>query len=170
MSTKRKGSPAPPKPGESLTLVDEMLASPTEPMPAADAATRVAVARLHLERLQTMPSPGVMDWRVCAMVGNVIEVMIEFDLAQDPDGLLQDAQAALLEASERALTKGAPLRFTGRGLTAVTWLVDAFEALLAEAPHRTMVRVFRETDKRMRALSQGRRRPGDYIAKNRSAS
>lgn len=168
MSTRRK-TPKPGAPGESFSLAEELIASPTNPMPAPDAAERVRVAREHLERLQYAAEPTVMDWRVCAMVGNVIEIMLELGIVQDAQGLLQDAQAALLEASERALNRGAPIRLSGTGIKSLTWLVDSFEDILTLVPHRTMVRAFRETDKRMRALNLGQRRPGDYIATSRRA-
>lgn len=166
MKTRHKKGPPRPVPGESYTLVDEMLASPSNPMPPADASERVRAAREHLAQIQTAPRPALMDWRVCAMVGNVIEIMLELGVVQDHQGLLPDAQEALKEASERALSTGAPIRLTGRGLTSVTWLIDSFEEILALVPHRTMIRAFRETDKRMRMLDRGQRRPGDYIARS----
>jgi hypothetical protein len=160
--TRRRKTPAPK---DAYTLVDELMASPTAPMSAADAAVRVNAARRALEHIQTADKPAVMDWRTCAMVGNVIEVMLERGSAQDPDGLLADAQRALRQASERAIREGVPIRLTGPGLTAVTWMIDSFEEMLAVAPHRMMIRAFRETDKRIRELDRGARRPGDYIIK-----
>ncbi len=101
MSTRRKKLPPPGRAGDSFTFMDELMASPIEPMPASDVASRVAAAQFHLERLATAPEPSVMDWRVCAMVGNVLEVMIELEIAQDPDGLLAEAFAALRAAGLR---------------------------------------------------------------------
>lgn len=164
MSTRRK-TPKPPRPGESFTLVDEMMASPTAPMPAADAADRVSVARQHLAEIQTAPAPTVMDWRVCAMVGNVVEVMLELGYIDDPDGLLMDGQAALRYAAERALDRTGVIRFTGDELRAVAELIDGYADILGFLAHRKVIRAFRETEKRMRALDAGQRRPGDYVAR-----
>jgi hypothetical protein len=147
-----------------FTLMDEMLASPTEPMPADDAASRVAAALHHLERLATEPAPNVMEWRVCAMVGNFMEVLLELGIAQDPDGLLVDAFAALRAAAERNLRAGKTIRLTGPGLVAIRGLIRDFAEILEQAPHRTIIRAFRETDKRVRSLDRGGRRPSDYVA------
>jgi hypothetical protein len=167
MSTRRK-TPRLARPGEVLTLVDEMMASPVNPMPEADAADRVAVARLHLANIQTAPVPTVMDWRVCAMVGNVVEVMIELGYIDDPDDLLMDGQAALKDAAERALERTGVIRFTGDELRVVGELIDGFADILGYLPHRKVIRAFRETDKRMRALDAGQRRPADYVARRRA--
>lgn len=164
MSTRRKRTPPVGRPGDMYTLMDEMLASPTAPMPASDAASRVAAALHHLERLATEPTPGVMDWRVCAMIGNVMEVMLELGLAQDPDGLLVDAFAELRAAAERNLRAGKTIRLSGTGLVKVRGLIRDFGDILEQAPHRTMIRVFRETDKRVRSLDRGGVRPTDYVA------
>lgn len=165
MSTRRKV----PKPaGSSLSLVDEMIASPTAPMPAEDARQRVAAAREHLDALQHAAEPTVMNWRVCAMVGNVIEVMLGLGLVQDDEGLLANAQRVLRAASEHAIAHNVPPRLVGAEVQHVAALVDAFEQVLAEVPHRAMVRVFRETDVLMRRLNQGQRRPGDYVARRAS--
>jgi hypothetical protein len=167
MSTRRKV----PKPaGTSLSLVDEMLASPVHPLPPADAAERVRAAREHLEQLQHAAEPTVMNWRVCAMVGNVIEVMLTMQLIDDPDRVLANAQGVLRAASEHALAHDVPPRLVGVEASAISDLIDAFEHVLAEVPHRTMIRVFRETDVLMRRLNAGQRRPGDYVAKTRAGA
>jgi hypothetical protein len=162
MSTRRK---VPKATGQSYGLVDEMLASPVNPLPAADAADRVRAARASLEALQHATEPAVMDWRVCAMVGNVIEVMLSMELIEDPAGVLADAQGVLRAASEHAIEHNVPPRLVGAEVRAVEALVDAFELVLTTKAHRTMIRVFRETDVLMRRLNQGQRRPGDYVAK-----
>lgn len=168
MSTRRK-TPPPAGPGESLTLVDEWFASADTPMPAADAAERVRIVRHHLEQIKTAPNPDTMSWRVVAMVGNVIENMLELGIIDDDTGLLPDAQEALRVAAERTIERGTPIRFTGPGLEAVTWMVDAFADLLGSVPHQKVVRALRLTDLRMRAIDSGQRRPGDYVAKRRPA-
>lgn len=168
MSTRRKNSPPPARPGEAYTLVDEMLASPDHPMPPADAAERAGAARAALEDLQTAGNPAVMSWRVCAMVGNLIETMLELGFIDDPTGLLPEAQEALRGAAERALARQVPIRFTGQALAAVTWMIDGFEDVLTATPHRKMIRAFRETSKRMVMLDRGARRPTDYILPTRN--
>lgn len=163
MSTRRKKIPL-PRPGESFTLVDEMMASPVRPMPAADAADRVRDARSHLASLTHGAEPTTMDWKVCATVGNLIEIMLEFGLIQDDDGLLANAQRVLKDVAEHAITHNVAPRLVGAEVQFVEAIVDAYEHVLAELPHRTMLRVFRETDKRMRMVKLGHVRAGDYVA------
>lgn len=162
MSTRRKVPVS--RPGESFTLVDEMMASPVKPMREEDAAERVRNARSHLTALTHAAEPTTMDWKVCATVGNLIEVMLELALVQDDDGMLANAQRVLKAAAEHAITHNVAPRLVGIEATFIEALVDAYELVLAEVPHRTMIRVFRETDKRMRMIKLGHVRAGDYVA------
>lgn len=161
MSTRRRGTPPPRKLGEAqLTLFDELAASPTVPMPKAFAEARLKDARKHLEYLAVGDDPTRYHWVVVATVGNVIEVMVELGMIQDPGGLLQDAQQVLKDCADYALDHGVPPRLVGAEVHAIEALLDAYADVMAALPHRDFIRAIRETDKRAR----GQKRPGDYDA------
>lgn len=161
MSTRRRGVP-PPKPGltgYNFTLLDELQASPDQPMPAADAARRVAEVRRNLDALAHGTQPDKVNWRLVALAGNILEVMRELDMIQDPDDLLLDSFGVLRAVAEHATQHGVPPRLVGTEIAIVDGMVQAFEDVLKEMPHRSVIRAMRETDKRMRVL-----RPTDYDA------
>jgi hypothetical protein len=161
MSTRRRGVP-PPKPGltgYNFTLLDELRASPDHPMPERDAARRVAEVRKNLDALAHGTQPDKVNWRLVALAGNILEVMRELDMINDPDDLLADSFGVLRSVAEYATQHGVPPRLVGAEIAIVDGMVQAFADALAGLPHRTVIRAMRETDKRMRVL-----RPTDYDA------
>lgn len=140
MSTRRK--PARFDAREMFTLTDVLLASPTAPMPAADARTRHRATEHHLDRLAAAPDPSSLDWRTVAMAGNVLEVLLGQGIAQDPDGLLYQAFEAMRAAARRHAAGGA-IRFTGPELVAVRAMVRDWGEILEQCPHRTLLQAFR---------------------------
>lgn len=164
MSTKRNHKRPRVPDGDRFTLVHELMASPVDPMPADEAAGRVRVAQHYLDELLTAPAPSVLAWRCCAMVGNVMEVLLELDIVQDPDVLLAEAFQALREAATRNVSTGAPIRLTGPGIVAVRTLFREYGEILAQLPHRTVINAYRQTERRLYAVDAGIKRAGDYVA------
>lgn len=164
MSCRRKQTTRRFDSSEMFTLAEVMLASPTEPMPAADAAKRKADTEYHLNQLATAQSPTVLDWRVVSMVGNVFKILLDRGIVEDNDGLLDEAFQALKDAAGRNIAKGANIRLSGPGLIAVRAMVREWGELLDQAPHRTMLQVFREVHRRLMDIDAGMRRPEDYVA------
>lgn len=140
MSSRRK--PARFNDREMFTLTEVLLASPTAPMPAADAQQRHAATLHHLEQLATAPAPSALDWRTVAMAGNVMEVLLGQCIVQDPDGLLYQAFEAMRAAARRHAAGGA-IRFTGPELVAVRAMVRDWGEILEQCPHRTLLQAFR---------------------------
>lgn len=155
MSTKRKGVPPPRGAArDAFTLLDELQASPTEPMPTADAARRVSEARKNFRILVDAAEPHKVNWQVVTMVSNVLEVMRELDMIQDPEGLLHDSYLTMCAVSEHANEHGVPPRLVGAEITTVEGMINAFEHVLAAVPHRDVIRAMRELDKRLRVLKR----------------
>lgn len=163
MSTRRKRTYR-LDPRDSFTMIDELMASPTEPMPAAMAADRVATAMRHFQQITTALAPTSLDWRCCAMIGNIMEVLLELEIVQDPDKLLQDAFQALRAAAGRNIAKGLAIRLDGPGMASVRTLIEQYGEILAAAPHRTIINAYRQTERRMVAMDAGKLRAGDYMA------
>jgi len=127
---------------EMFTLAEMLIASPTGPMPAWDAQKRHADTLHHLEQLATAPAPTALDWRTVAMAGNVMEVLMDQGIVQDPDGLLYQAFEAL-RAAARRFSAGGHIRCTGPELVAVRAMVRDWGEILEACPHRTLIQAFR---------------------------
>lgn len=82
---------------DCFSMMDELLASPTEPAPEVHAA-RIASARAAVAAMRLPETASITVWSLCCMVGNVLETMLQQGLVQDPDGLLQDGFDALKRA------------------------------------------------------------------------
>ena len=85
------------------TLLHELLASPTEPLPAAHQMHQLTRMWLGLAALETAAAPSTDDWRVCSDAINLMETLVlEMRAADDRHGLLADAVAALAKALAHA--------------------------------------------------------------------
>lgn len=142
------------------TLMDELMASPTKPVPPEK--TRHQLTRMHsgLESLERGESPNNDDWRVLSDAVNLVETLIEMGEVADAQGLHKDAMAALAMAGKRHL-EGKPLRLDGEGIKALRALLTDYAEVLAVLPERTMVRCHRRTEKRIHEILVGKRRPHD---------
>lgn len=142
------------------TLVHELMASPTAPMP--EAKTRHQLLRMHsgLESIERGEHPSADDWRVLSDAVNLMETLIEMGEVQDPERLHYDAMAALAHAGKRA-TNGNALRLDAAGMQSVRALLENYAECLKALPERTMVRCHRLTEKRVKEILGGKRLPHD---------
>lgn len=142
-------------------MMDELLASPTEPAPGVHAG-RIAAARAALELLRSPETATIAAWSLCCMVGNVLETMLQQGIASDPDGLLQDGFDCLKRAAKATRAPGDPIVLPGADFPVVASMVDDWAAIMVAAPARDVVRAFRATDRRIRDIEAGRLQPHDY--------
>ena len=143
------------------TILDEMMASPTEPLPAE--YRRHQLTRMYdgLAAMETGASPTTDDWRVVSDAVNLMETLIEtMKVCEDESGLLLDAITALAMAGRRNLT-GAAIRLDGVGIQAVRAILEDYAALIDVLPARTMIRCHRLTETRLHELMAGKRKPHD---------
>ena len=151
-----------PHTATTYTLLDEMTASPVQPLSADKQAYQIGMMREGLRALQHDAEPVQGAWMVCADAVNFFETLVLQGVAQDPQGLLDDAVAALARAGERFKTHGpTALRLDGPGLHAVTAVLDDWADVISQLPARTVVRCLRVTEQRMRALRNGHRTARD---------
>lgn len=133
---------------EMFTLAEVLVASPTEPMPAWDAKKRLADTERHLEQLATAPAPTALDWRCVAMAGNVLEVLLEQEIIDDPECVLREGFDAMRAAARRFHEKGV-IRFSGPELVAVRAMIRNWGTVLELCPHRTLLQSFRTVYRRI---------------------
>lgn len=148
----------------NYTVLDELMASATEPMPADRRTHQLTRMYQGLHEIETGQSPGFEDWRLISDAVNLVETLIhEMQVCEDNSGLLQDAKEAMAKAGTRH-KNGGPLRLDGEGIKAVRAVLDDYTQLLNTLPARVMVKCHRLTERRLvQILSRNEVRPGDII-------
>lgn len=154
---KRKPSSRP----KHYTIMDEMMASPTEPLPAEYRTHQLTRMYEGLSAMETAPAPTTDDWRVVSDAVNLMETLVaEMKVCEDTGGLLMDAITALAVAGRRNMA-GGTIRMDGAGIQAVRAILSDYADLLDVLPARVMIRCHRLTEKRLHDMLDGRRRPHD---------
>ena len=156
---RRKKQRARPK---TYTVLDELMASPTEPMPAEYRTHQLTRMYEGLHSLEKADEPSTDDWRVVSDAVNMLETLVvEMKVCDDDSGLLMDAVRALAVAGQRHKREGKPIRLDGPGIQAVRAVLASYAELLEVLPARIMYRCHRLTEKRIHAILDGRTRPHD---------
>lgn len=143
------------------TLMDELMASPTEPLPKDWRTHQLTRMYEGLHQLETAETPNKDDWRVVSDAVNLVETLVlEMKVCEDANGLLSDAMQALTKAVERSKA-GHSLRLDGQGIVAVRSVLQDYAELIDTLPARTMIRCHRLTEKRVQEILQGKKQPHD---------
>lgn len=147
------------------TLMHELTASPTQPIPLKKRTHQLSVMWEGLRAMERDPNPTPNDWRVCSDAVNLMETFITqgpwLDTTGEPveirdeSGLLMDAITAMAQAGER-FKKGQPARLSGPGMLAVRSVLEDYAALLEALPERAVIRCHRLTEIRIRDAVLGR--------------
>ena len=164
-----------PQPKTVYSMMDELLASDTQPMPERNRTYQLRRMADALHELMHAPQPGTNAWRVVSDAVNLLETLVQHGEApikdasgkviasywrdcdgdameiRDNSGLLLDAITAMTKAGQR-MFEGHPLRLDGPGIAAVRAVLEDYQAALETLPHRTMVRCHRATEKRIREV------------------
>ncbi len=158
---RKAGKKSPAQRPKRYTILDEMMASPTEPLPLAWKTYQLTRMYEGLAAMEKAPSPTTDDWRVVSDAVNLMETLIEtMQVCEDSSGLLMDAITAMAHAGRRN-TAGGAIRLDGAGIQAVRAVLEDYAALLAVLPARAMIRCHRLTEKRLHELLDGKRKPHD---------
>lgn len=145
----------------TYTLLDECTASPSEPLPVEKRTHQLTRMLQAQAAMETDPHPGTDDWRVLSDAVNITETLVEIGAMVDASGMLADAVAAMARAGHRHRLTGARLRLDAGDIQTMRALLEDYAAALAALPARTMVRAHRLTEKRIREILSGKRRPHD---------
>jgi hypothetical protein len=138
-------------------IMDELMASPTEPLPAAYRTHQLTRMYEGLHALETADNPTTDDWRVVSDAVNMLETLVEMQVCEDSSGLLMDAVRGLAIAGQRHKREGKPIRLDGLGIQAVRSVLASYADLLNMLPARVMYRCHRLTEKRIHAILAGRK-------------
>lgn len=145
----------------AYSLMDELMASNTEPMPEKMRLYHLTRIYQGLNALEKAPVPTLQDWQVVADGVNMVETLIvEMKVVDDASGLLHDAVEAMALAGRRHLA-GGNIRLDAAGIQAVRAIVEDYSTMLEMLPHRTMVKCHRLTEIRVMGIRSGKRKAND---------
>lgn len=144
----------------TYTLLDEMTASPTQPLPEATRTSQLTRMWAGLAAIEKAAEPTTDDWRVCSDAVNLMETLVDMYVVEDSSGLLQDAITALAMAGKRH-TAGNAIRLDAKGIQAIRAVLEDYASVIEQVSARTMIHCHRLTERRIREILLGRKRPHD---------
>lgn len=158
---RKAGKKRPAQMPKHYTIMDEMMASPTEPLPSEYRLHQLTRMYEGLSAMEQAQNPTTDDWRVVSDAVNLMETLIEtMKVCEDGSGLLMDAITALALVGKRNMAVGA-IRLDGAGIQAIRAILEDYAALIDVLPARTIIRCHRLTEKRLHDLMDGKRKPHD---------
>jgi len=144
------------------TIIDELMSSPTDPLPMAYRTHQLTRMYEGLHALETAENPTTDDWRVVSDAVNMLEtIVVEMKVCEDSSGLLMDAVRGLALAGQRHKREGKPIRLDGPGIQAVRSVLASYSELLDMLPARVMYRCHRLTERRIHEILAGRKQAHD---------
>lgn len=146
----------------TYTLLHELQASTTEPLPEGYRRHQLTRMWNGLAAMETAANPTADDWRVCSDAVNLMETLVAMGEVEDTSGLLNDAVAALANAGRRYFENGT-IRLDAQGIQAVRAVLEDYAAVVDVLSARTMIRCHRLTEKWVRDIQSGKRRPHDVV-------
>lgn len=144
----------------TYTLLDEMTASPTQPLPEATRRHQLTRMWAGLASIEKAATPTTDDWRVCSDAVNLMETLVDMYVVEDNSGLLQDAITALAMSGKRH-TAGNAIRLDAQGIQAIRAVLEDYASVIEQVSARTMIHCHRLTERRIREMLLGRKRPHD---------
>jgi len=145
----------------TYSLLDEMAASPTQPLPEATRRHQLTRMWAGLASIETAVNPTSDDWRVCSDAVNLMETLVDMYVVEDNSRLLQDAIEALALSGKRHMTAGSSIRLDAKGIQTVRAVLEDYAAVIEQVSARTMIHCHRLTERRMREILMGKLRPHD---------
>lgn len=150
-----------PKNKKTYSLMDELMASATESIPADYRRHQLTRMYEGLHAFETAPEPSIDDWTVLADAVNLTETLVlQMKICEDTSGLLMDGSKALALAGSRH-RKGQSFRLDGEGINAIRAILNDYAQLIEVLPARTMIRCHRLTEDRLHAILAGKKQPHD---------
>ena len=146
----------------TYTLMDEMMASTTQPLPAQKIRHQLSRMYSGLHSLETADRPTMDDWQVVSDAVNMLETFVEKGICEDQTGLLSDAVSALAMAGRRHFEHGV-IRLDAKGIATIRAVLEDYAGLIEILPARVMIHCHRKTEKRLHDMILGKAKPHDVI-------
>ena len=148
----------------TYSMLDAMMASPTEPLPIEKRMVQLSAMWKGMENLQKADKPTVRDWEVVADAINMMEALRDIGAVEDPDHALEDAIEAMGKAGYRSLS-GANIRLDGPSINLMRGILEDYCEALNALPARTIISAHRYAEKRIQAMLKGKKRQQDVVVK-----
>lgn len=129
----------------SYSLIDELMASPTEPLAENKRAAYMNKAWVAYH-VMAGDSPSYAAADICVDIISMVQSLVAMDVVEDASGLLLDAQSALGHCVQH-YPEGIALSLTEDGAHAVSAVLEDYAEALAQVPARIMVRCHRRAEK-----------------------
>ena len=135
------------------SALDELIASPTEPMPLATQNHYFELILSALDGISGELTPR--QWNALSEMVNIMQTMCMRGLCEDANGLVDDAVQALANAGRYHLA-GDAIRLSAAEQSSVRAIAADFMEVSQVIPHREMVRCHRATQLRIEAYRNNR--------------
>lgn len=159
--SKKKRNPHKKQVHRTYSMIDVMMASPTNPMPEDKRLYQLNAMRMGLYAMENDPAPQKEHWRCVADVVNLFETMLEMQIVEDTDGILPYVTSEMAKAAKRATEQGASIRLSGMGIQSCRAMLDDYTGVIEVLPERTMVMIHMKTEKRLKDIQLGRAKSHD---------
>lgn len=142
--------------GYTYSKVQELMASPTEPLSESLRTNHLLRVYRGLNKLEEAEQPSHEDWLACSDAVSMIEALIEMGEASDDTGLVGTAAEALARVGWHGIDNGG-YRLEGDSRTAVREIVACYADLLTQLPARTVIKAHRHCERRQRERHANRK-------------
>jgi mRNA-degrading endonuclease YafQ of YafQ-DinJ toxin-antitoxin module len=151
-----------PRAAQTYSLVDVLMASPSNPTPQSLRTHQLTSMYEGLRSLERDVDPKPDDWRALADVVNLMETLVLQGLVDDESGVLADTSKSMAEAAIR-YAQGKALRLDGQGIASMRGTLEDYTEVLDVLSHRQMVVCHRATELRIREIQVGKTRLHDIV-------
>ena len=146
----------------TYSLMDELMASPSSPIPEAKRFYQLQRMHQGLHSIIYNDKPTSHDWSVVSDSINLLETLINDEVAADNDGLIDEAIEAMVCASV-AIKSKTKVELSDSQENAISAVLEDYEMCLNELPARQIIRTHRRTEKRLLEIKRGKRQPQDVV-------
>lgn len=146
----------------TYSLMDELMASPSSPIPEAKRFYQLQRMQQGLHSIIYNDKPTSHDWSVVSDSINLLETLINDEVAADNDGLIDEAIEAMVCASV-AIKSKTKVELSDSQENAIRAVLEDYEMCLNELPARQIIRTHRRTEKRLLEIKRGKRQPQDVV-------
>ena len=146
----------------TYSLMDELMASPSSPIPEVKRVYQLQRMRQSLHFIIYNDKPTSHDWSVVSDSINLLETLITDGVAADNNGLIDEAIEAMVCASV-AMKSKTKVKLSDSQASSIRAVLEDYEMCLNELPARQIIRTHRRTEKRLLEIKRGKRQPQDVV-------
>lgn len=132
----------------TYSVMDALMASPTEPLPQRKRTLQLLKMYEALHSLERDPAPTNYHWDAVNDALLMLEALHSMGKVEDPDGLLHDAAEAMGKAGFRAM-EGKTLRLDGSAIQTMRAVLQDYSEALNALPARVMITAHRKAEQRV---------------------